>query len=638
MAKSRKVNPFSKIVWELLEYDPKLPKSKNWLVSTNRLGVRAFEQILKAADESWDAMCDAVKTGKVVSVTFELCTHVTECNDENGSVYLPYVKLYGGGMSYAIFIPCGTKGKVDSLTQQQWAGLGFIKTRRKFGVTYRNQRAADAIHEWIAGNEDVELITKEDMEDVKDKSYFANLFVIWEGVVYSVETGEICGLRDESICIFGKRGKRDAMIVNIPRESLTSSIHLVYNDIEAANFTEFEDGLILQSGKIRCTMIGLRELRMLDELYRAGLSKLPDNVYDSILEHSNYEEEDIQNTEGPSNLKRIGDYPAQHKVLSQRKVRTQSEVQLFLNESKCQCVASWKLDGCAVRLFYRDGHLVKAVTKGKARDVTKHMENIGTVPKTIPEGYVEQGLDLWVTGELVAVNGRRAIPAGYLARKDADDDDSRDLAQGLRFYAYDSNIHEVIGEDMRLYTTMLSRLRYFGFNVVGAINVDDAKRIVDGNIGLQAPASIDTDGIVIRQNELLKYYEAGETNHHPRGSVAFKFEDVWHRVIIRRIYAKRGENNVMKIIADFDPIEIDGKKVKSAFFQPAMYKFVYEPSSVRGEYDVYLPRRRRFDYNDYTDERGESFKDKFVDRTKVAEVCLRGKVIPMLRLNFENGN
>jgi hypothetical protein len=123
----------------------------------------------------------------------------------------------------------------------------------------------------------------------------------------------------------------------------------------------------------------------------------------------------------------------------------------------------------------------------------------------------------------------------------------------------------------------------------------------------------------------------GETSHHPKGSVAFKFEDEWKRVRPDCIYGKRGRNGVLKIIAEFRPLHFGDKTVKSAVWQPkddGRYHLAHNSSLWNkgcGEsYEVwYAPENAK-----------GPRKVKFTEHFNVSEieVCLRGKVIPQWRL------
>jgi hypothetical protein len=166
------------------------------------------------------------------------------------------------------------------------------------------------------------------------------------------------------------------------------------------------------------------------------------------------------------------------------------------------------------------------------------------------------------------------------------------------------------------------------FNVVELCEFKQVEQISNENIleDLQVPQEFDTDGLVVRVNDIKKYVSMGETAHHPKGSVAFKFEDEWKRVKPDCIYGKRGTNGVLKIIAEFRPLHFGDKTVKSAVWQPKAIGFSLEYNSSlwdKGGGESY----EVFCYEQFK-------KVKFTDHFNVSEieVCLRGHVIPQWRL------
>ena len=382
------------------------------------------------------------------------------------------------------------------------------------------------------------------------------------------------------------------------------------------------------------------DLKELEMLYREGRSKLPDTVFDDIMEAIGVSEEKLHELCGEiDNSNKVSSgYPAENKILSLEKVRDENKTEDIVRNWKGKAVVSWKLDGCAVRLHYKGVNFVRAETKGKSRDVTGLMKNVaecGEFPlqikskvKPFGERWFEYK-EWFVTGELVAKNASRSKAAGYLLRKDVNSEETKRIASELEFIVYDSNICEIYPENDRpeitQYSQMLELLSYIqkvgDFNKFKVVTTDE---FVDINTTLQRldpPKDIDTDGLVIRVNDLARYKSLGETSHHPKGGVAFKFEDEWKVVEPKRIYGNRGVNNVLKIIAEFDPVKFGDKTVTSAVWQPKNSADFY-----LGNY-VGCDKREVF-YGQYG--RGKKFTEYF--NVGTIEVCLRGHVIPQWRL------
>ena len=471
---------------------------------------------------------------------------------------------------------------------------------------------------------------------MKTMTQETDTFVISEKEVWSVDSGE-------KVSDFAET--RASYITEYKRFDYKSSSLEFFKDGDrtlVCELTKDETG----NTNVGCVSvcetetIGTEELIKLERWYREGRSNLPDRVFDNIMVKLGITEEELQkecndvpyaqhyNSIGVDSAENVNlreaNYPAESTILSQNKVRDAKELERIVRSWNGKAIVSWKLDGCAVRLYYKGGTFVRAETKGKCRDVTELMERIEGFPHVIPRGlpvneqwFQEQ--EWFVTGELVGINCRRSVPAGYLLRKSAKDDGTNETANRLRFVAYDSNIFKFTRKQkwiapINLYSQMMTMLRYeAGFDAVGMCEFKGCDQISDlianEELDLRRPQEFDTDGLVIRVNDIKKYVSMGETSHHPKGSVAFKFEDEWVVVKPTRIYGKPGLYNVVKVIAEFKHVNFGDKVVKSAVWQPrnAVYSYLEDV--------VYI--------------NGKKLEESF-DLSEI-EVCLRGCVIPQWR-------
>ena len=612
-------NPLTEIVIKVLNYKYKDNK-ENWLLNDSKSGkftLSDLDDFVNRANSVWETVCDLRKEKKV-PVNFEVSS-VSQVFSRNYKIR-PYVQVGFGRSFYRISIPEGA--------------MNFKFLQESFGEYYRNEDVSNIIDDWINGYYIGNLIPKKESE-MKTVTQETDAFVISDKEVWSVDSGE-------KVSDFVETS--DSYIVDYKRFYYKSSSLEFFKDGDrtlVCELTKDETGNINVECVSVCEteMIGMKELIKLERWYREGRSNLPDKVFDNIMAKLGITEEELQveckdinyaqhynsiGVDSDENVDLRGtNYPAESTILSQNKVRDVKELERIVKSWNGKAVVSWKLDGCAVRLYYKGDTFVRAETKGKCRDVTKLMEYIEGFPFVICHGlpikeewFKEQ--EWFVTGELVGVNCRRSVPAGYLLRKSADDD-TMEIANRLRFFAYDSNIFKFSRKQkwiapINLYSQMMSMLKYdVGFNVVEMCEFKGGEQIselaANEETDLFQPQEFDTDGLVIRVNDIKKYVSMGETSHHPKGSVAFKFEDEWKVVKPTRIYGKNGVYNVVKVIAEFEPVSFGDKIVKSAVWQPKCS--IYH----EGKDEVYI--------------NGKELKASF-DLSRI-EVCLRGKVIPQWR-------
>lgn len=613
-------NPLTEIVIKVLNYKYKDNK-ENWLLrgsKSEKLTLSDLDDFVNRANSVWETVCDLRKE-KDVPVNFEVCT-VTQVLSKNYKI-APYVQLGFERSFYRISIPEGS--------------MNFKFLQESFGEYYRNEDVGNVIDDWINGYYTGNLIPKKESE-MKTVTQETDSFVISDKEVWSVDSGEKVSDFVETSNSYVTEYKR------LDYKSSSLEFFKDCNRTLVCELTRDETG----NANVECVnvceieTIGMKELIKLERWYREGRSNLPDKVFDNIMEKLGITEEELQkeckdityaqhyNSIGVDSTEnmdlREANYPAESTILSQNKVRDVKELDKIVRSWNGKAIVSWKLDGCAVRLYYKGDTFVRAETKGKKRDVTKLMEYIEGFPRVICRGlpvketwFKDQ--EWFVTGELVGVNCRRSVPAGYLLRKSADDEDAIETASRLRFMVYDSNIFKFSRKQkwiapINLYSQMMVMLKYeVGFDTVGICEFKGGNQILDlaanEEMNLFQPQEFDTDGLVIRVNDIKKYVSMGETSHHPKGSVAFKFEDEWKVVRPVRVYGKPGFYNVIKVIAEFEPVSFGDKVVKSAVWQPknGMYSSVYDKVYINGK-----PLEECFDLS------------------KI-EVCLRGCVIPQWR-------
>lgn len=201
-------------------------------------------------------------------------------------------------------------------------------------------------------------------------------------------------------------------------------------------------------------------------------------------------------------------------------------------------VATPKLDGAAISLFYYNGKLQRGLTRGdgsKGQDVTEKVLHL--VPTEI--GFTDP---IQISGEVVApktIKNARNYAAGALNLKSVEDFLSRDVT----FIAYGSShkFTESWFQDML-------QLSEFEFNTVVDSNWDEFPH----------------DGIVFRVDNHNRFLSLGKTSRHPKGAYALK--DVPDGVITKLIDVKWqiGKSGAIAPVAILEAIEIGGATVSRA--------------------------------------------------------------------------
>ena len=238
-----------------------------------------------------------------------------------------------------------------------------------------------------------------------------------------------------------------------------------------------------------------------------------------------------------------------------------------------------KIDGLSVSLEYRDGVLVRGSTRGDGfigEDITENLRTIKSIPLRIGEKlpFLEVRGEVYMPresfarlvseqeekGEQPAKNPRNAA-AGSLRQKDSSVTAKRSL--GIFIF----NIQQVEGRTFSRHSETLDWLKEQGFPVVGhkvCHTIDEAVARIR-EIGEEKHGyAYDTDGAVIKVDDLSQRDILGATAKVPKWAVAFKYPPEEKETVLREIEVNVGRTGALTPVAIFDPILLAGTTVSRA--------------------------------------------------------------------------
>ena len=255
-----------------------------------------------------------------------------------------------------------------------------------------------------------------------------------------------------------------------------------------------------------------------------------------------------------------------HPMLSLDKTKDLKVVESFLG--KHDWIAMAKIDGLTCSLHYLNGKLVSAETRGRdgiiGEDITHNAKILPSIPKTI---YTQE--EVIIDGEVICTykdfeefkenyKNPRNFASGSIRLLDSEECHKRHLT----FVAWDvikGGPHKFLSQNL---TWAISQ----GFYVTPMLidkNIELTeviKVIKDRSNYLSYPI----DGVVFKYDNIEEYNDAGRTDHHFKGGLAFKFYDETYSTRLRYISWTMGRTGVLTPVAVFDPVEIDGTEVSRA--------------------------------------------------------------------------
>lgn len=237
-----------------------------------------------------------------------------------------------------------------------------------------------------------------------------------------------------------------------------------------------------------------------------------------------------------------------------------------------------KYDGLSISLWYENGQLVHAVTRGdgtQGDDVIDNIKTIKNIPWTIA---IKDSIELrgevllpWANfeklnqereaqEESLFANPRNAA-SGTLKLQDP-----REVARrGLTSYLY-----YMLGENLpsNNHYDRLQTARQWGFPISDAIRVchgiDEVMEYINYWDTERKNLPVATDGVVLKVNNIAQQEELGYTAKTPRWAIAYKFAAERQQTTLRKITYQVGRTGVITPVANLDPIQLSGTVVQRA--------------------------------------------------------------------------
>jgi len=208
-----------------------------------------------------------------------------------------------------------------------------------------------------------------------------------------------------------------------------------------------------------------------------------------------------------------------------------------------------KLDGAAVALYYAEGRLALALTRGDGKeglDITEKMRTL------VPNQLEFVGHFVQVTGELVSpktIENARNYAAGALNLKSPDEFKSRDLT----FVAYG-----LTPSDNQFWINDMLQLHNYGFNTAYTASEEFLNKFPQ-------------DGLVYRLNDNQKFQALGYTAKHPRGAFALKERKGGVITKLIAVEWQVGRSGVVSPVAILEPVVVGEATVQRATLHNAKY-------------------------------------------------------------------
>lgn len=258
----------------------------------------------------------------------------------------------------------------------------------------------------------------------------------------------------------------------------------------------------------------------------------------------------------------------------------EKRVQKGLGTADVQYTCELKYDGASISITYVSGRLEKAVTRGdgfQGDEVTTNIKTIRAVPVKLkgdyPEkfeirgeiilplqGFAKMNQELIEIGETPYANPRNTA-SGSLKLQDSGEVAKRPL---------DCLLYSIIGTNLPFATQFegLQKAHQWGFKVPQqarlAQSMDEVLAFIDHWDTHRHDLPYETDGVVIKVNNLHQQEELGYTAKSPRWAIAYKFKAERAATRLHKITYQVGRTGAITPVANLEPVQLGGTTVKRA--------------------------------------------------------------------------
>ena len=246
-----------------------------------------------------------------------------------------------------------------------------------------------------------------------------------------------------------------------------------------------------------------------------------------------------------------------------------------------EIVCELKFDGLSISLWYENGKLTKALTRGdgvKGDNVIDNIRTIPTIPQDISSKTDLRSVELrgevllpWENFERINKQRELAEEPLFANPRNAASGTLKSLdpelvrARGLSVYLY-----YVLGDNLpgNSHSERLDWARQLGFPISDAMrvcrSVDEVMDFIHYWDSERRNLPVATDGVVLKVNNLKQQEQLGFTAKTPRWAIAYKFEAEKQLTQLEEVSYQVGRTGAITPVANMTPVQLSGTMVHRA--------------------------------------------------------------------------
>ena len=233
-----------------------------------------------------------------------------------------------------------------------------------------------------------------------------------------------------------------------------------------------------------------------------------------------------------------------------------------------------KIDGISASLTYKDGILVRGLSRGDGEigeDILENLKTIKQIPhrisgKEIPKTFEIRGEVYIGKKDFEKIKDKFANPrnaaGGSLRQKKS----TSTAKIPLKFFAY--GFGQVEPFIFKKQSNFLKKINEWGFKTNPynflAKNLNEINDQYNKIEKIKSNLDYDIDGLVIKIDDLPLQARLGNTSNSPRWAIAYKFSSVKAKTKINDIVIQVGRTGALTPVAKVEPVTVGGVVVSNA--------------------------------------------------------------------------
>ena len=275
-------------------------------------------------------------------------------------------------------------------------------------------------------------------------------------------------------------------------------------------------------------------------------------------------------------------------MLSLSNSYSREEIADWINKlpADVEIVCELKFDGLSISLWYENGVLTKALTRGDGTKGDNVIDNIRTIP-SIPQHLPIANRQSPITNTFLELRGEVLLPWAAFERlnqeREAQEEplfaNPRNAASGtlklqdpneVAKRGLDCYLYYMLGEDLPADTHYehLQAAKAWGFPISDAVkvchNLEEVMDYISYWDSERKNLPVATDGIVLKVNNIAQQEELGYTAKSPRWAIAYKFPAEKQLTRLNAITYQVGRTGVVTPVANLEAVQLSGTIVQRA--------------------------------------------------------------------------